>query len=310
MDSSWKDHLLKSRYSRLLAWTIRKWQKDECLDMGAALAFYFLISLCPIGLILLSISGRLLDPTSEVYHQILLHTQRIFPPATTQTVATTLSYLNQDSLKAGTSGFLLTLFAASGVFSALNRAVEKIWKIHAPDPPPSSWLNHAWDVIKDRLFAFLLMLSSIALILFSSLSNILLKIALNIVLSLNQDLIGFNIDQIPFLTELEFESIYLFLTIGIAILFKILPPIDLKWRDVLPGALLTGLLLTILQRLVSQSIIQLGSNYHSYGVVGSTIILLLWLYLACQILFLGCEFTYAYTHLFGSCHHPVPLPKG
>lgn len=46
--------------------------------------------------------------------------------------------------------------------------------------------------------------------------------------------------------------------------------------------------------------IQIGSQYRSYGLVGGVMVLLLWIYLTCQIFFIGSEFTHVYAHLFGS----------
>jgi membrane protein len=47
-------------------------------------------------------------------------------------------------------------------------------------------------------------------------------------------------------------------------------------------------------------VIRIGEQFRAYGVIGGFMVLLLWIFLTCQIFFLGCEFTYVYTHLFGS----------
>jgi membrane protein len=93
-----------------------------------------------------------------------------------------------------------------------------------------------------------------------------------------------------------------FLALGLAIagLFRILPTIRLSWRDIWPGALLTTLLLAGMQWLVSSSVISLGSRFVSYGVIGSVMILMLWIFLACQIFFAGCEFSFVYVHILGT----------
>jgi uncharacterized BrkB/YihY/UPF0761 family membrane protein len=71
----------------------------------------------------------------------------------------------------------------------------------------------------------------------------------------------------------------------------------------------TALLLVGLQQLVSNSIITIGSHFLSYGAIGSVMILLLWIYLTCQIFFIGCEFSYVYAHLFGSRRHRTTNPS-
>jgi membrane protein len=100
------------------------------------------------------------------------------------------------------------------------------------------------------------------------------------------------------------QSSSLFLLALVAlILLKILPSTRVTWGDVWPGALLTAGLMLTLQHLVSNSVISIDSKYTSYRVVGSVMILLLWMYVTCQIFFIGCEFSYSYLSLCGSCHN-------
>jgi membrane protein len=79
-----------------------------------------------------------------------------------------------------------------------------------------------------------------------------------------------------------------------------LPSIHVAWGDVWISALFVALLLVGLQQLVSNSVISIGSHFLSYGVIGAVMILLLWIFLTCQIFLFGCVFSYVYAHLFGS----------
>jgi membrane protein len=106
-----------------------KWQKDECLEMGAALAYYALLSLFPICLVVLSILGFLLGPETDIYAQLLAVAKNILPAEPYKMVKDTLLNLNQSSVGAGLVGFLLLFLTASKIFEALNRSVDKIWGI-------------------------------------------------------------------------------------------------------------------------------------------------------------------------------------
>ena len=88
--------------------------------------------------------------------------------------------------------------------------------------------------------------------------------------------------------------------IVVMILFKVLPSTRITWRDVLPGSFLTVMFFMLLQNLVSNSIISIGSRFKSYGVIGGVMVLMFWIYLTCQIFFMGNALTYVYTHLYGS----------
>jgi membrane protein len=86
----------------------------------------------------------------------------------------------------------------------------------------------------------------------------------------------------------------------VGLLYKILPRTYVAWGDLWLGALFTATLWSILQQLITNSVISLGSRFQSYGVVSSFMVLMLWIYLTSQIFFLGGELTYVYAHLFGS----------
>jgi predicted lipid-binding transport protein (Tim44 family) len=69
---------------------------------------------------------------------------------------------------------------------------------------------------------------------------------------------------------------------------------------VVVGALVAAVLFLLVQQLVVGSIISLGGAYASYGVVGGVMLLLFWIFLMSQILFIGGELTYAYASMYGS----------
>ena len=75
-----------------------------------------------------------------------------------------------------------------------------------------------------------------------------------------------------------------------ALLFRFLPDVRLRWRDVTTGAVVTAVLFTIGQQVIGLYLGQ-SSIASSYGAAGSMMILLLWVYYSCQILLFGAEFT-------------------
>ena len=78
-----------------------------------------------------------------------------------------------------------------------------------------------------------------------------------------------------------------------ALLYRVLPDVHLRWRDVTTGAFVTAVLFTIGQQFIGLYLGQ-SSVASSYGATGSVMILLLWVYYSCQILLLGAEFTRVY----------------
>jgi membrane protein len=80
-----------------------------------------------------------------------------------------------------------------------------------------------------------------------------------------------------------------------AAIYKILPDRPLAWRDVIHGAVITTILLTVGKSLIA---FYIGSSatVSSYGAAGALIALLLWVYYSAQIFLLGAEFTKAYAN--------------
>ena len=80
-----------------------------------------------------------------------------------------------------------------------------------------------------------------------------------------------------------------------ALLFKVMPDVRLRWRDVALGAAVTAVLFTVGRYLIA---LYLGHSTVAsiYGAAGSLVALLVWVYYSCAILFFGVEFIRAYRH--------------
>jgi membrane protein len=290
----------RSKVAQLLIRTVIKWQKDECLEMGASLAYYALFSLFPILMVILSIFGLFLGPNTSIYQQILTLAQGALPAEAFNMVKDTLINLNQSSVGAGLIGFGLLLMTASKIFEALNRSVDRIWNVIKTPETNQKFKHIALTAVKDKIFSFLLVLSSAFLILLSLLSNIAIKIIVEIVAHFKEAINWLQIDDLLLIKALQVSISLLLSTSVVMFLFKTLPSTRIYWRDIWLGSVLTVALMSLLQHLVSSGIISIGGQFRAYGVIGNVMVLMLWIYLTIQIFFLGCEFTYVYTHLFGS----------
>ena len=306
-----KTRIIQSKPVQLIIRTFLKWQRDECWVMGAALAYYGIFSLFPLLLIVLSLVGLLLGADTDVDNQLLSLAHSTLPPVVYNVVINTLRHLNHSSIEAGLVGFVLLLFTASNFFGALNRFVNKIWRVRIRKHRNNNLTASILNFLKGRIFAFSLVLGTALVIELSLISRIVIYAVLNIVNSFDETFIFLEIDRLLLIDRLHKGTIYLLLNVALMVLLKILPSTRITWGDVWLGALITATLLRILQYLVKSSIIQIGSQFLSYGVVGSVMILLLWIFFTCQIFLFGCELTYVYAHLYGSRrrHREVPDAK-
>ena len=298
-----KTKVLPSRVTQLFIQTFAKWQKDQCLEMGAALSYYALFSLFPILLVITSILGFLLGPDTDVFRQILTVANESLPPQAATIVEDTLLQLNRGSVQAGIVGFFLTLFAASSVFGALDRSVDRIWKADQVDKESQGLWSTAISFILQKLFAFALVMSTAVLLMLSLLSNIAIRVVLQVINQIDTNVPILQLDSLLIARTLQVSSSFLLVALAVLMLLRFLPSTYTPWKDLWPAAFLTTGLLLGLQQLISRNVIQIGAQYQSYGVIGGVMILMLWIYFTCQIFFLGCEFSYIYAHLFGSRRH-------
>lgn len=295
-----KTKILPSRPVQLLIQTGLKWDRDNVPGMAASLSYYALFSLFPLLLVLLSIFGVLIGPNTEAFLAIQDVIERFFPAEAHALVKDTIIALNQNSVEAGLIGFVILLFMSSTIFVILKRYVNQIWQAPSRVTEAGSPLKMALFFVTNKLSGFLLVFGT-ALLLFASLmANIIIKIILKIVSDFQELLPLVQIDELQLSRGLQLSSSLFILAVAICVLFKILPAIKLSWNDVWLGGIITASALVGLQQLVSNSVISIGARFLSYGVIGSVMILMMWIFLTCQIFFFGCEFSYVYAHLFGS----------
>jgi membrane protein len=94
-------------------------------------------------------------------------------------------------------------------------------------------------------------------------------------------------------------------TLLFGLIYRILPDVNLGWRDVWLGAVVTAGLFTVGKSLIG---LYLGTSAvgSSYGAAGSVLVLLIWVYYSAQIVLLGAEFTRAWVEWHGAHPHPMP----
>jgi membrane protein len=101
------------------------------------------------------------------------------------------------------------------------------------------------------------------------------------------------------LPVLNFALSFAVITALFAMIFKVLPDVAMRWRDVWLGAAVTALLFSAGKTLIALYLGRAGVT-SVYGAAGSLVLVLLWVYYSAQILFLGAEFTEVHSRRYGS----------
>lgn len=277
----------------LLVTTFNEWLEDKAPQLGAALAYYSVFSLAPLILVLLAIIGLIFrkDPNGA-WDRITAQMSYFLDPSGVQVVQDIARTAAKPSagLLATVIGIGLALFGASGVFGQIQDALNTIWGVKAKP-------GHAiGEFIRVRFLSFAMVAGVCFLLLISLTIDALLK--------------GFReyIEHaLPGGIVLAATIFHLFdLTVVIllfAMLFKYLPDVQVRWRDVIVGAAMTAVLFLVGKWGLG---LYLGSGAagSAYGAASSLVTLLLWIYYSSQIFLFGAEFTQVYANNVGAGGKP------
>ena len=275
----------------LLKQTVNAWIDDNAPRLGASLAFYTLLSLAPLLIVVVAVAA-LAFGQKAAQGQLIWEIQDLVGTEG----ARAIQGLIQSAYKpaAGTTatvlGVLTLVFGASAVVVELRDALNIIW--HVPAAAAFSSLRSFLRLIKERFYLFGLILGVGFLLLVS--------LALNAAIATLGSLFGLLLPVSESVLHLAvFLISFLVITFLFAAIYKCLPDVQLKWSDVIVGACFTSLLFTIGKQLIG---IYLGkaSFGSTYGAAGSLVIVLIWVYYSSQLFFFGAEFTKIYTETFGS----------
>ena len=260
---------------------------DKLMKLSAALSFYMVFSMGPLLLILITISSIFFGRAAvegKVYAQLqgfIGHDTAVQLQSIIQHAAIT-----GKSTLATITGVIVLLIGASSVFAEIQDSINMIWGLKPK--PKSGWIAF----LKNRLLSFSIIISLGFLLLVSlSISALVEEFGNHLKLI------------IPGMSVILIYTINLCITIGIttfifAVIFKVLPDAEIKWKDVTMGAVATMVLFLIGKFAISFYISKTNVGT-TYGAAGSLIILILWIYYSSMIVYFGAEFTKFYAVTFG-----------
>ncbi len=268
----------------LIKATFVEWNDDHAPRLGAALAFYSMLSLGPLLLLILSGAGLLFGEDAargQIIGQIDGLVGQEGAAIIQQVLASTSE--TKSGIVATVLGVVTLLIGASGVFGQLQEAMNAVWNV---TPKKGGGI---WKLLYRRFFSFTMVLSTGFLLLIS------------LVVSAGLAAMGeFSLGFLPgaaFLWQCVNQLVGFGIITGLfAMLFKYVPDARIEWRDVWMGAAITAALFTLGKLAIG---LYLGHSAFSstYGAAGSLVVLLVWVYYSAQILFFGAEFAQVYaTH--------------
>jgi membrane protein len=275
----------------LIKETIKKWQQDKVSRLAAALAFFTVLSIPSLLTLAILIAGQVIGE-SNARQFILGQAGSLVGSEARSALEAILQTTNRpDGITlAALTSLAILFFSASGMLVQLQDALDTIWDVQA-DPEQG-----VIAIVKQRVFSFAVIVVIGLLVVLMLLTNMIVS---NFGQSL-ETMLPFSIAWARILTSAASFLIYILL---IAILFKTIPNVEISWKDVGVGSLVTGLLLGL--GIIGLNLyFQYRNPTASYGTAGSLMALLIWIYYSGQILFLGAEFTEVYAQQFGDRIRP------
>lgn len=256
--------------------------RDDGAVVSRSIAYYALFSLFPLLLVLLSFAGSVL--ASAEAQQLVIELIERYLPAASEIVEENIAQILQAQSTIGILALLGLFWSASGVFTAIYRAVNQAWGNRKSE---LFWTEKLFGLTVVIVVGLLLIATTFCSTIVSILRS--------------RHPVFFNWE--PFANP-QTDRLWGWLStlvppmvsiLTFIIFYRSIPRNGVKWRDVWLGGLIVGLTWEAARRLYTWYLANFARYSLIYGSVGAIIGFLLWSYLSAMILLLGAEFTAQYT---------------
>lgn len=264
---------------------------DDAMSLAAALALYTVIALAPLVTVMLTVAGWVMG--DQVSHSFVDQVRGLIGDSGAEAIRAIVENAQKPSSGAlqAIIGFVILLSTASAVFAQLQTSLNRIWNV--VQKPGLGVLQ----MIKTRLFS-MAVVAALGFLLMMSLGVSTALAALGQYFHTLAPQYEFLLHVVNFVVAVAVT------TLLFGAVFKYLPDVIIRWRDVLVGALVTAVLFNVGQIGLG---LYLGhsTTAAAYGAAGSFMVLILWLYYSTVILFYGAEWAQVRAQTLGSQFQPA-----
>ena len=274
-----------SLWASILRETFRAWIERDAFTQSAALAFFSLFSLSPVLVVFAAGAGLFFDHTA-VRQQIVGQFELLMGHQQALAIDAMLGHaaFEMTGFVDRVIGIVTFVIGTLAVFVQLQDSLNRMWDV-APKPGPL-----IAKLLWKRVVSFTLVLA-LGFVMVVSL-------VLSTTIHALQNFAERFVNLPPAIFEWGNSAVtYVLITLLFALLYRILPDVEIPWRDVWLGAVVTSLLLSLGKWAIG---FYLGNSEISsaYGTAASMIVLLFWVYYASLLVLLGAVFTRVYSHHF------------
>ncbi len=249
----------------------RRFAESDLMTQAAALTFYALLSLAPLLVLLLWMTASLYPPAQD---ELLRQIGGLAGPQAGAVARTVLDNANREPSVGSLAGLwstLLLFVGATAVFARLQAALNVIFYTDRNDLH-----GGIKEFLKKRVFSFGVVLGLGFLLIVSMMAATALQVVLNNVPSL-----------LPVLGNAMTFALY---AAAFAFLYHYLPDRRVEWRQALLGGIITAGLFVLGRYGIGVYLAQTEPG-SAYGTMGAMVIMLVWLYYATVVFFVGALIT-------------------
>ncbi|MBX2982989.1 MAG: YihY/virulence factor BrkB family protein [Flavobacteriales bacterium] len=287
---------MKKMFKKVLHFTkrmITEYSKDNTFELGASLAYYTILSIVPLLVVVIAVSGIVAGPDA-VRGQVFSQLAGLVGPDTAKALQDMLgeAYVSGKGVLATIIGLITLFIGATGIFNSLKNSLNRIWEI---EPKPKNSVLH-FLVSRLLSFSFVMGLGFLLIVTFT----------LNALVSGFAERLGQYMPELgaQLVQLISFGITFAVSTLVFAFIFKFLPAVKIAWKDVLPGAAFTTVLF-ILGELIIGLYFDSTEPASMFGAAAGLISLLIWTFYSSQTFFFGAEFVYVWCEVHGRPIQPA-----
>ena len=263
------------------AWVLAKhtyfsYMRDQCTQLAAAISYYVLFSIIPLAIFTVSVFGFALnnaDLRSELVDRIL----EVVPLSPTEGRSAVEHALDNAKAVSGPIAALAllgTMWTASTVFGSIRKSLNVVWGLQEHRP-----------FIRQKLIDF----TQVGLLSVILLSSFALTGVLRAARQISADWLGpfGNSNPLWEIPSILLPAVLSFTTF--VMLYRIVPSVRPRLRDILPGALLATVLFEALKNSFAFYVAYFNDFDVIYASLGGALLFLLYTFMGSNILLIGAE---------------------
>ena len=266
----------------------RKWLENHASLRAASLAYFVILPLPSLFLIIMMILSQIYGQTDS-FQTLIQQITTIVGPAIANLIRQILETAKTPftSIIASITTIFFTFVGALGALGVMQDTMNTIWGV---TQVKRSYVQR----LKSKIVPFFLIsVLGLTIMVWTGFTTVMFDFITSLLVPFTSTIIG------VFLQIIQIILSFALATLLFAFIYKYVPDLPIQWRDVRLAATITGLIFTVTNYLIG-AILEVFTITSVTGAAGAVMILLLWIYLITQLVIYGAAFSKVYSEKIGS----------